>query len=110
MDMRNSDLIRKVWRVLEALFIFIILIVVGVANFIAFKRSKTNRKKRIWSGVIFLILTPIIFFLTAISISPFDPYGFGTGIISSLYAVLFFINGLVVIFIGLLTKNTTGIT
>jgi hypothetical protein len=95
---------------MEALFLFIILLLLGVANFIAFKISKTNRKNRVWSGVIFLILTPIIFFLTAVSISPFDPYGFGTGIISSLYAALFFINGIVKIFIGLLTKNASTIT
>lgn len=95
---------------MEALLLFIILLVLGAANVIAFKISKTNRKKRIRSGFVFLLLTPIIFFLTAVSISPFDPYGFGTGIISGLYAALFFINGIVVIFIGLLTKNASPIT
>ncbi len=95
---------------MAALFLFIILLVLGFANFITFKISKTNRKKRIWSGVIFIILTPIIFFATAVSISPFDPYGFGTGIISILYATVFFINGIVIIFIGLLTKNASTYT
>lgn len=95
---------------MEALFLLIIVFVLGISNFIALRVSGNSRKKRIWSGVIFLILTPIIFFITAISISPFDPYGFGTGIISGLYAILFFINGIIVIFIGLLTKSKSTIT
>ncbi|RDI42215.1 hypothetical protein [Falsibacillus pallidus] len=95
---------------LMGLFLVIILLIMAAANIIAFKISKTNRKKQVWSGIVFLLLTPLIFFLTAISVSPFDPYGFGTGIISIIYAVLFFINGLVVIFIGLLTKNASAST
>jgi hypothetical protein len=92
-----------------ALFFLIIVLALVIANIVAFKVSGRNKKKRIWSGIIFLILTPIIFFISAVSISPFDPNGFGTGIISGLYAFSFLVNGIIIVFIGLLTKNTSTI-
>jgi hypothetical protein len=94
---------------MEALFLVIIVLALGISNFVAFKVSGMNRKKRILSGAIFIIASPIIFFITAVSISPFDPYGFGTGIISGVYSILFFINGIVILIIGLVTKSTIKI-
>jgi hypothetical protein len=93
-----------------ALFFLIIVLALVIANIVAFKVSGRNKKRRIWSGIIFLILTPIIFFISAVSISPFDPYGFGTGIISGLYAFSFLVNGIIMVIIGLLTKNTSTIS
>ncbi|NQD67389.1 hypothetical protein HP456_15850 [Bacillus haikouensis] len=90
---------------MEALFFSIIVFVLGISNFIVFKVSGKNKKKRILSGAVCILLTPVIFFITAVSISPFDPYGFGTGIISVLYSALFFINGIVILIIGLITKR-----
>ncbi|MGM0830269.1 MAG: hypothetical protein ACQEU4_18760 [Bacillota bacterium] len=94
---------------MEALFLVILVLALGMSNFVAFKVSGMNRKKRILSGAIFIISSPIIFFITAVSISPFDPYGFGTGIISGVYSILFFINGIVILIIGLITKSTIKI-
>ncbi len=60
-----------------------------------------NKKKRIWSGVICILLTPAVFFLTGLSVSPFDPYGFGTGIIMMIYGAFFALNGIGIIVTGL---------
>jgi hypothetical protein len=90
---------------MAALFILIVILALGISNFVAFKVSGGNGKKKVISGVLFILLSPIVFFITAISISPFDPYGFGTGMISGIYAVLFFINGIVILMIGLITKT-----
>ncbi|MEG9295169.1 hypothetical protein V6B33_01800 [Mangrovibacillus sp. Mu-81] len=90
---------------MAALFILIVILALGISNFVAFKVSGGNGKKKVISGVLFILLSPIVFFITAISISPFDPYGFGTGIISGIYAVLFLINGVVILMIGLITKT-----
>jgi hypothetical protein len=90
---------------MAALFIVIIILTLGISNFIAFKVSGGNGKKKVISGVLFILLSPIVFFITAISVSPFDPYGFGTGMISGIYAVLFFINGIVILMNGLITKT-----
>ncbi|MGV3466788.1 MAG: hypothetical protein ACO1OT_16050 [Heyndrickxia sp.] len=92
-----------------ALFLLILASVLVMANFLTFKFSGTNRKRRIWSGVIFLILTPMIFYITALTINPFDPYGFGTGVFSVLYAFSFLVNGLILIFLGFLTKGNNAI-
>ncbi|PKR83376.1 hypothetical protein CWO92_19550 [Heyndrickxia camelliae] len=51
------------------------------------KKEKNNLVR-----TIFLIFTPIIFFITAILINPFAPYGFGKGIISVLHAFSFLVN------------------
>jgi hypothetical protein len=90
---------------MAALFILIVILALGISNFVAFKVSGGNGKKKVISGVLFILLSPIVFLITAISISPFDPYGFGTGMISGIYAVLFFINGVVILIIGLITKT-----
>jgi protein-S-isoprenylcysteine O-methyltransferase Ste14 len=89
---------------MEIIFLLIILFALGITNFVAFKVSRRNRKRRIWSGIIVLLITPIIFFISAVSISPFDPNGFGTGIISGLYAFSFLLNGIIILIIGLFTK------
>ncbi|MEK3886617.1 hypothetical protein [Bacillus sp. FSL K6-3431] len=63
-----------------------------------------NRKKRIWVGLIILLLTPLVFFFTGISVSPFDLGGFGTGMLMVSYSFLFAINRIVIIIIGVITK------
>ena len=52
------------------------------------------------------MITPIIFFISAVSISPFNHYGFATGIISGIYAFSFFVNGVIILFIGVYTRDT----
>ena len=89
---------------IEALFILIILLGLGITNFIVFQFSGT-KQKRIFAGVIVLLLAPVVFFITFLSVAPFDPGGFGTGMISILYATLFILNGLVIIVIGVFTKS-----
>jgi hypothetical protein len=91
---------------MEIIFLLIILLVLGITNFIAFKVSGKNRKKRIWAGLIILLLTPLVFFVTGISVSPFDPSGFGTGMLMVSYSFLFAINGIIIIIIGIFTKRS----
>ncbi|MBD8034889.1 hypothetical protein [Solibacillus merdavium] len=86
--------------------VLIIVIALCLTNLIAFKISGKNKKKRIWAGIIVLLLTPLVFFLTGISLSPFDPGGFGTGMMMVLYSFLFAVNGIIIIIIGLFTKKS----
>jgi hypothetical protein len=88
------------WGVLFVL-LFIIMTILVLTNFTVMKISGKNKKKRIWSGVICILLTPAVFFLTGLSVSPFDPYGFGTGIIMMIYGAFFALNGIGIIVTGL---------
>ncbi|WP_409303927.1 hypothetical protein [Peribacillus sp. SCS-155] len=62
--------------------------------------------RRIWAGVIILLLTPLVFFLTGVSVSPFDPGGFGTGMLMVAYSFFFAVNGIIIIIIGIFTKKS----
>ncbi|WP_155894960.1 hypothetical protein [Bacillus sp. 123MFChir2] len=91
------------------LFIFIIIGILSITNFIVFKIAERNKKKRIWSGIIVVLLTPIIFFSTGFVVSFFDPAGWGTAMLMISYSLLFAINGIMIIVIGLFTKRETDI-
>ena len=86
------------------LLIAIILILVLI-NYIVIKFSRQNKKRRIWSGVVLILIIPIVFFVTMGILSPFDPGGFGTALISLLNSFLFFVNGITIIIIGLFTRS-----
>ena len=90
----------------ESLFLIGIILVLGIANFIAFKISGKIKKRRIWVGVVIILITPIVFFVTMAIISQFDSGGFGMGLFSVLNTFLFFVNGIVIIIIGLFTNRT----
>jgi hypothetical protein len=91
---------------MEILFIGIILLILGLANFIAFKIAGRDKKKRIISGIIVILITPLVFKISLDTISSFDPGGFATGAITLIYSCLFFMNGIIIICIGLVTSNT----
>jgi hypothetical protein len=86
-------------------FIVLLIVLIASTDVLVFKISGRTRKRRVISGLILLVLTPVIFFLTAVSISPFDEYGFGTGMISVAYAFIYFLNEVVVLIMGLLTNK-----
>ncbi|MER1956793.1 MAG: hypothetical protein ABS942_05395 [Solibacillus sp.] len=91
---------------IEVILVLIIVIALCLTNLIAFKISGKNKKKRIWAGIIVLLLSPLVLFLTGISLSPFDPGGFGTGMWMLIYSFLFAVNGIIIIIIGLFTKKS----
>ncbi|PFA67677.1 hypothetical protein CN378_09125 [Bacillus sp. AFS015802] len=88
------------WGVLFLLLI-IIMTILALTNFTVVKLSGKNKKKRIWSGFVCVVLTPAVFILTGLSVSPFDPYGFGTGMIMMIYGIFFALNGVGIIVTGL---------
>ncbi|MGN7478774.1 hypothetical protein ACTHOQ_13050 [Solibacillus silvestris] len=91
---------------IEVILVLIIVIALCLTNLIAFKISGKNKKKRIWAGIIILLLSPLVLFLTGIILSPFDPGGFGTGMWMLIYSVLFAVNGIIIIITGLFTKKS----
>lgn len=91
---------------IEVILVLIIVIALCLTNLIAFKISGKNKKKRMWAGIIVLLLSPLVLFLTGISLSPFDPGGFGTGMWMLIYSFLFAVNGIIIIIIGLFTKKS----
>ena len=92
------------WGVLFLLFL-IIMTILALTNILVMKISGKNKKKRIWSGIICILLTPLVFFLTGLSVSPFDPYGFGTGMLMMIYGAFFALNGVGVIVTGLFLES-----
>ena len=82
-----------------------IIVTIVLINFIVFKFTTKSKKRRIWSGLVVILLTPIVFFVTMETLSPFDPGGFGAALISMLNTFLFFVNGIVIIIIGLFTRS-----
>ncbi|WP_044641764.1 hypothetical protein [Risungbinella massiliensis] len=72
--------------------------VFGIINFYAFKYSQDNIKKRIWAGVIFLLLTPIILFGTLYFVLLFDKgMGWGAFVVTLIATGLYIINGIIVL-------------
>lgn len=69
----------------------------GLLNYLAFKHSHHNVKRRIWAGVLFLLLTPIIFFGTLFFVLTFDESGWGAGILAVTFTGLYIVNGLIVL-------------
>lgn len=90
---------------MEILFFLIIGLVLWLTNHVVFKFAGNNKKRRILSGLAVMLLAPVIYYLTFAAVAPFDPGGFGTVIVSLLYGILFFLNGLVWIAIGIFTKD-----
>ena len=90
---------------MEVLFLLVIIFVIWLTNHLVFKYAGKNKKRRILSGLAVMLLAPVIYYLTFGSIAPFDLGGFGTAIVSLLYGIFFFLNGLVLIAIGILTKD-----
>ena len=90
---------------MEILFFLIIGLMLWLINHLVFKYSGNNKKRRILSGLAVMLFAPVIYYLTFAAVAPFDPGGFGTVIVSLLYGILFFLNGLVWIAIGIFTKN-----
>ena len=87
------------------LFLIGIILTFVLINYIVFKFSRQNKNRRIWSGVVLILITPIVFFVTMEILSPFDPGGFGAALFSLLTTFLFFVNGITIIIIGLFTKS-----
>jgi len=90
----------------ESFLLIGIIITLGITNYIVFKFSGQYKNRRIGSGVVLLLITPIVFFVTMGVVSRFDSGGFGTGLFSVLNTFLFFVNGIVIIIIGLFTRST----
>jgi hypothetical protein len=61
----------------------------ALTDFTIMKVAGQDKKKSIWAGGICLLLTPVVFILTGLSVSPFDPSGFGTGMVMMIYGTFF---------------------
>ncbi|UXH45202.1 hypothetical protein [Rossellomorea vietnamensis] len=92
------------WGVLFLLFL-IMMIILALTNILVMKISGKNKKKRIWSGIICILITPVVFFLTGLSVSPLDPYGFGTGVLMIIYGAFFALNGVGIVVTGLFLES-----
>ncbi|WP_374721551.1 hypothetical protein [Peribacillus tepidiphilus] len=82
------------------LIIFVgILLFVGTNTLIYFL-ARGNKRKMIFSGILMLILAPFVFYLTLEFVANFDKGGFGASIFALFNGILYFINGIVIIFIA----------
>ncbi|MES5866223.1 hypothetical protein [Bacillus cereus group sp. RP32] len=84
---------------LFSIFIFV-LALFSIIDFLAISLS-SNLKRRIMAGFIFLLLTPIVFFATVAFASIFDKAGFGAGGLAFIVAIIYILNGIVILFSSL---------
>lgn len=87
------------------LFLLIILVIIILIDLLIFKLAQRNKKKRIIAGILLIITSPVCFFLTAISIIPFDEHGFAAGFIAVSYTFIYLLNALYILIMGLLTDK-----
>ncbi|PFN19796.1 hypothetical protein [Bacillus cereus] len=73
------------------------VIMFGVINFLAIFLSHHNFKRRIVTGFIFLLLTPVVFLTTAAFASIFDKGGFGAGTLAFIIVGIYILNGIVIL-------------
>ncbi|MGM9985778.1 MAG: hypothetical protein ACI35O_01000 [Bacillaceae bacterium] len=73
------------------------VIIFGIINFYTFTYSRDNSKKRIGAGIVFLLLTPLIFFGTLSFVLIFDEGGWGAGLLTMIFTSLYIINGIIVL-------------
>lgn len=73
------------------------ILLFGFINYYTVKLSKGKVKKRIWGGIIFLLLTPIIFFGTLAFVGIWDEGGWGAGILAVIFTGLFIVNGVIML-------------
>ncbi|CAM3827330.1 hypothetical protein [Mesobacillus thioparans] len=69
----------------------------GTANYFAVKHSAGNVKKRLIAGILFLLLTPVIFFSTLFFSFTWDDSGWGAGILAVIFTGLYLLNGLIIL-------------
>ncbi|WP_421383134.1 hypothetical protein ACOJQI_02260 [Bacillus salacetis] len=81
------------------LFLTVVLEILafGLLNYFAFTKSAGDIKKRLWAGVIFLLLTPVILFGTLIFVSIFDESGWGAGFLGVIFTALYIVNGIIIL-------------
>lgn len=91
---------KEVVRLDVILIIFFGVMIFAGANLIIYYISKGNEKRKTKLGVLMLILSPVVFYGTLQFSAIFDNGGFGAGIFALLYGVLFFINGVIVLWIS----------
>nr|WP_249709515.1 hypothetical protein [Bacillus cereus] len=93
---------------LFSIFIFV-LALLSIINFLAISLSGHNFKKRIIAGFIFLLITPIVFLATVAFASIFDKAGFGAGGLAFIVAIVYILNGIVILLSSLffLKRNIT---
>lgn len=80
-----------------SLTLIIEMILFGLANYFIIKHTKGHVKKRIWGGVIFLLLTPVIFFATLMFVAIWDEGGWGAGILAVIFTGLYIMNGIILL-------------
>ena len=101
----NRSLVEERGMFMGYLFLIGIILTLVLINYIVFRFSKQNKKRRILLGLVLIIITPIVFFVSMGILSPLDPGGFGASMYSVLNTFLFFVNGITIIIIGLFTRS-----
>ncbi|MED4403809.1 hypothetical protein [Metabacillus fastidiosus] len=78
-----------------------------VIDFYVFQLVGKHRGRRAWIGIISILLSPAVCYIVLSIIRPYiPPYGFtGAFIIPPLYALVFIINGIVLLIIAFFTKE-----
>ncbi|MGE7186201.1 hypothetical protein ACQKKK_20190 [Peribacillus sp. NPDC006672] len=76
------------------------LLIFVITNVLVYFLSKDSKKRMTRFGILMLLLSPIVFYVTLEFAGKFDPGGFGAGIFGVFYGILFFINGIVYLFIS----------
>jgi hypothetical protein len=88
----------KVSDGMQLFFIFLFEVVIFcIINFLTISLSQNNFKRRVVAGILFLLLTPIFFFITLTFASIFDKGGFGAATLTSIFAGIYILNGIAIL-------------
>ncbi|HDR7516304.1 hypothetical protein AB1I92_10810 [Bacillus mobilis] len=79
------------------IILFVVFFMFSIINFLAISLSQHSFKRRVVAGVIFLLLTPIIFLTTTTLTSIFDNADFGIIDLTSSIINLYILNGIVIL-------------
>ena len=86
--------------------IVIIITFLALLNFGIIKYTFNTRKKLIAAGVsVMLLVSPLVFMVTLLSISNYTGSGIAGGFAGFTYGTITFLNGLIYLIKGLTTKN-----
>lgn len=90
----------EVWYLMDVFIIIIFgLLVFGVSNTVVYFFSRAHRKRMIISGILMLLLSPLVFYATLNFAALFDPGGFGSAIFALGYGYLYLLNGIIILIV-----------
>ncbi|RRN73874.1 hypothetical protein EI200_04095 [Peribacillus simplex] len=76
------------------------IFIFATVNILTFFISKDNNNRKPKIGLSLLLISPVVFYITLEFVSLFDKGGFAASIFAFVYGFLFFVNGLILLWLS----------